>query len=204
MKEKYRPKRGLFKGRGFLNLTKELILAPRNLNDPNGFYRMFGVEPWASEDEIRRAYRRMARRVHPDGTHPDKERFLYLAEAYHVLTEHREEYNSIPEGCMWRMSGWEGEAGEEVPPSPSPKVEKADKWGYYYTDGENHDLAQEWYEALRETLMDWDYSGRVVVKLGSRLHVGPRSVEVPYQSPEPAMVFVVATNMMSAKIRAGA
>lgn len=204
MKEKYRPKRGLFKGQGFLNLTKELILAPRNLNDPNGFYRMFGVEPWASEDEIRRAYRRMARRVHPDGTHPDKERFLYLAEAYHVLTEHREEYNSIPEGCMWRMSGWEGEAGEEVPPSPSPKVEKADKWGYYYTDGENHDLAQEWYEALRETLMDWDYSGRVVVKLGSRLHVGPRSVEVPYQSPEPAMVFVVATNMMSAKIRAGA
>jgi DnaJ domain len=51
------------------------------------YYRVLGVARDASTPEIRRAYRRLARRHHPDrNPEPDSpERFRTLAEAYAVL-----------------------------------------------------------------------------------------------------------------------
>jgi hypothetical protein len=53
------------------------------------FYQVLGVDPDASVEEVRRAYRRLAREHHPD-VNPDPEaphRFRRITEAYQVLSD---------------------------------------------------------------------------------------------------------------------
>ncbi|GAA2643845.1 curved DNA-binding protein [Dactylosporangium fulvum] len=55
------------------------------------YYRVLEVEPTAGPQEIRRSYRRLARRFHPD-RNPDpgaEEQFRLLTEAYEVLSDER-------------------------------------------------------------------------------------------------------------------
>lgn len=52
------------------------------------YYALLGVTPQASDDDIKRAYRRMARELHPDSTGGDAEaesRFKEVTRAYEVL-----------------------------------------------------------------------------------------------------------------------
>lgn len=49
-------------------------------------YRMLGLDSAAPLDEVRRAYRRLARMLHPDRHQGDQERFKEITAAYNVLT----------------------------------------------------------------------------------------------------------------------
>src|SRR3954447_19931465 len=73
------------------------------------YYEVLGVSRDASEDDIRSAYRRLARQYHPDvNKDPDaEERFKEISEAYEVLRdpEKRERYDRL--GANWR-------AGQDV------------------------------------------------------------------------------------------
>ncbi|MBE7557605.1 J domain-containing protein [bacterium] len=51
------------------------------------YYRTLGVEVGAGPEEIRRAYRRLAKEHHPDGGRADAERFRAIQEAYELLLE---------------------------------------------------------------------------------------------------------------------
>jgi len=54
------------------------------------YYEVLGVEKNVSEDEIKLAYRRLARKLHPDLNKTDpkaKEKFIELQEAYEVISD---------------------------------------------------------------------------------------------------------------------
>ena len=58
---------------------------------PEDYYQVLGLEREASKEEIKKAYRRLARQYHPDVTTEDKtvaeERFKTISEAYEVLID---------------------------------------------------------------------------------------------------------------------
>ena len=68
------------------------------------YYSIMGVDRDASQDEIKRAYRKLARKYHPDvSSEPDAEdRFQEVQEAYEVLKdpEKRAAYDQL--GANWR------------------------------------------------------------------------------------------------------
>ena len=74
------------------------------------YYKILGVSKSASEDEIKKAFRKMAMKYHPDQNEGDKqaeERFKEVNEAYAVLSdkEKRKQYDMFgSEGFQQRFS----------------------------------------------------------------------------------------------------
>ena len=74
------------------------------------YYKVLGVQKNASEEEIKKAYRKLAMKYHPDHTKGDKsaeEKFKKISEAYAVLSdkEKRKEYDTFgSEGFRQRFS----------------------------------------------------------------------------------------------------
>ncbi len=77
------------------------------------YYKIMGVERSASQDDIKRAYRKLSRKYHPDvSKEPDAEvQFKSVGEAYEVLKdpEKRAAYDQL--GANWK-------SGEEFRPPP--------------------------------------------------------------------------------------
>ncbi|WP_428541597.1 J domain-containing protein [Rhodopila sp.] len=64
------------------------MLPPQTRSDPDGYYRCLGVAPEASRAEIVAAFRRKARRLHPDVPRTgDAAAFVALRQAYDVLSK---------------------------------------------------------------------------------------------------------------------
>jgi DnaJ-class molecular chaperone len=51
------------------------------------YYIILGIEPGATDDEIREAYRRQAQKYHPDHYGRDASQFLRIQEAYRILSD---------------------------------------------------------------------------------------------------------------------
>jgi curved DNA-binding protein len=81
------------------------------------YYATLGVERGASHDEIKRAYRKLARKYHPDvSKEPDAEaRFKEVSEAYEVLSdaEKRAAYDAV--GRRQREAAAAGTGGGAAP-----------------------------------------------------------------------------------------
>ncbi len=84
------------------------------------YYKVLGVSKTASQDEIKKAYRRLARKYHPDvSKEPNAEKkFKEVGEAYEVLKdeEKRASYDAL--GANWKAGqnyqpppGWGGASG---------------------------------------------------------------------------------------------
>ncbi len=61
------------------------------------FYKVLGVPETATEDQIRRAYRRLAKQHHPDASPGSEDRFKEISAAYDVLSDpaRRKEYDDL-------------------------------------------------------------------------------------------------------------
>ncbi|HCO61734.1 MAG TPA: cytochrome C biogenesis protein, partial [Porticoccaceae bacterium] len=68
------------------------------------YYQTLGIDKDATQEEIKRAYRKLARRYHPDVSKDTdaEERFKELGEAYEVLKdpEKRAAYDQL--GANWQ------------------------------------------------------------------------------------------------------
>jgi DnaJ-class molecular chaperone len=78
---------------------------------PLDYYKVLGVSRSASEDDIRKAYKRIARENHPDVKPDDPaaaERFKQASEAYEVLSDadKRKQYDQF--GAAWKHAGARG------------------------------------------------------------------------------------------------
>ncbi|MBI3979367.1 MAG: DnaJ domain-containing protein [Chloroflexi bacterium] len=86
-------------GTGSTGPRSQYQAPPRPAPEPGDHYALLGVPPTATAEEVRRAYRRLARKYHPDTTTEPRdraaERFKRITEAYEVLSDpkRRAEYD---------------------------------------------------------------------------------------------------------------
>src|SRR3989442_13043403 len=69
------------------------------------YYEILGVKKTATEEEIKKAYRNLAKKYHPDRNKGNKEaenKFKEISEAYAVLSdkEKREQYDRLGRGAF--------------------------------------------------------------------------------------------------------
>lgn len=81
------------------------------------YYKIMGVDKKATEKEIKQAYRRLARKYHPDVNQGNKEaeqKFKEINEAYEVLgnPENRKKYDEL--GANWKYyEQWQRAGGQD-------------------------------------------------------------------------------------------
>ncbi len=130
------------------------------------YYDLLGVSRTATEDEIRTAYRKLARKHHPDVNPGDKaaeEQFKDINEAYEVLSDSskRQRYDQL--GANWK-------AGAEFTPPPGPggtRVEYEDLGSMFGGEGAEH--FSDFFESL--------FGGRSGGRTGAGFRMRPRNIE---------------------------
>lgn len=72
------------------------------------YYKILGVNREASDEEIKKAYRKLAHQHHPDKTHGNEKKFKEVNEAYQTLSDKKRKANYDRFGTAEPMGGFPG------------------------------------------------------------------------------------------------
>src|SRR5271154_4713855 len=75
---------------------------------PKDYYGILGVSKGANEDEIKKAYRKLAHQYHPDKTGGDEKKFKEINEAYQILSDKNKRAQYDRFGTAEPMGGFNG------------------------------------------------------------------------------------------------
>lgn len=96
------------------HLTLHVVNEYNEFMDYKDYYKILGVERSANADEIKKAYRKLAMKFHPDrnqGNKQSEDRFKEINEAYEVLSDpkKRSHYDQLGESySSWQRGGAQG------------------------------------------------------------------------------------------------
>lgn len=71
----------------------------------SNYYRTLGIEPGANKDEIKKAYRKLAQKYHPDRPGGDSKKFQEIKEAYEKLSN-PEKYQQQEPSFTWNHANF--------------------------------------------------------------------------------------------------
>lgn len=145
------------------------------MQDP---YRILGISPTASEDEIKKAYRSMAKKYHPDvnnGSPEAEQRMKEVNEAYSTIMKMRREgtnggtsggYGYSQGGAGFNGYGSYGGYGQNYGYSSSPQMQAARN----YIHAGHYQEALYLLEQMTERTAEWFYlCGEAHLGLGNRI-----------------------------------
>ncbi|MDR3492539.1 MAG: DnaJ C-terminal domain-containing protein [Gammaproteobacteria bacterium] len=149
------------------------------------YYKIMGLERNATADEIKKAYRKLARKYHPDVSKEAnaEEKFKSLGEAYEVLKdpEKRAAYDQL--GSNWK-------AGQDFRPPPGWQQQHGGGQGFGGFEGFGGGGAEDFFESLfggggrhsrqrSRSMAGEDYNGKVQISLEEAHQGTVRQVSLP-------------------------
>src|SRR3989344_1311975 len=75
------------------------------------YYKILGVQKSATEDEIKKAYRKLAHQYHPDKPGGNETKFKEISEAYQILSDKNKRTNYDRFGTAEPNMGFGGAGG---------------------------------------------------------------------------------------------
>lgn len=136
------------------------------MQDP---YRILGVSPQASDDEVKKAYRALAKKYHPDvnnGSAQAEERMKEVNEAYSAIMKMRREGASSGYGGYSAGSGYGSYGGYGTGTQTSPRMQAVRN----YIRSGHYQEAMRLLEEMTERTAEWYYlCGEASLGLGNRV-----------------------------------
>src|SRR5690349_19504062 len=173
------------------------------------YYETLGVPKTASADEIRSAFRKLARQYHPDVAKDKKAaegKFKEINEAYEVLSDpqKRKKYDQL--GSRWKEGagfepppGWQSYGGRGTRPAGSHPGEEFHFGGTGFSDffeqffgggsrfgfgfGENGPDGSDQFRRARGAMRGQDIEGDILVTLDEAMHGSVRSISLERTNP---------------------